>query len=196
MLVLDCSQSPKQPPTWASRTILQLHSRFCSINMQRRSAQEAADLLDQHAAAAVDLARRFREAAAPACGDSRSVPQSPRGSPATPRSVNADPMAGGVLNKPRRQQQSQWRSPAASCCSSPTPPSPRARRLRAERQAAHSPADTSDDEAAAGAMNDSDSETNSIIQQLRHHHGGRRCGERGGQGRVCILGGISALTGL
>lgn len=99
MLVLDCLSS-KQPATLGPH-VLHCNYRCCSINMQRRSAQEAADLLDQHAAAAVDLARRFREAAAPACGGSRPVPQSPRGSPATPRSVNADPMAGGVLHSPQ-----------------------------------------------------------------------------------------------
>jgi hypothetical protein len=140
--------------------------RLCSINMQRRSAQEAAGLLDQHAAAADELARQFREAAAPACSGSRSVPQSPRGSLATPRSMPADPT---LLSSPRRQQQQsqQWRSPAAS----PTPRSPRARqRLCAERQAP-SPAPDSSDEEGDAALNDSDSETNSIIQQLRHQGG-------------------------
>jgi hypothetical protein len=91
-------------------------------------------MLNAHAAAAADLQQKFREVASPAVSSSgsKSVPQSPRTSPAAHQvtrpqsalrircSTPTDPeqLLPG-LNSPRKQQQGGWRSPAASSCSSP-----------------------------------------------------------------------------
>lgn len=105
--------------------------------MQRCSWQEAAGILNAHAAAAADLQRQFREVASGANNNSgsKSVPQIPRTSPAAPqairpqsalrmrRSTPTDPdqhLSG--LTSPRKQQlRSMWRSPTGSSCSSPSP---------------------------------------------------------------------------
>lgn len=125
--------------------------RFCTVNMQRRPWMEAAAVLNKHAAGAADLQRQFREATAAAAAAShgnnssssgtRSVPHSPRGSPAGASPVHRPQSALRVrcstpvdsdgeqqqhlpaLQSPSKQQQQQpsgmWRSPAPSCCSSP-----------------------------------------------------------------------------
>lgn len=111
--------------------------RCCTVNTQRRSWQEAADMLNKHATAAVQLQEQFRvlTTSSSSPSSSNSVPQSPRNvavvgphvtrphsavrvrcsTPSQPQSDQHLP----VLDSPRgRQRNSTWRSPAASQCSS------------------------------------------------------------------------------
>lgn len=105
--------------------------------MRRRTWQEAADMLNKHAVAAAELQQQFRQASAHATGSSgtRSVPQSPRGSPSTanrPQSalrlrcitpdLEPEQHLPTLSPSPHKQQTSgSWRSPSNSLASSPGP---------------------------------------------------------------------------